>query len=232
MDTERTGEASNDVVDYMCLDVIAQKPPLDFDSWVSLIAHVEKLHYDDENRISSIYDSFLSEFPLCYGYWRKYAAHMIRLSTFDKIIQVFERAVLAVTHTVGVWLDYCVCCMSLFPDPNDVRRQFKRGLTHVGRDYLCYSLWDKYIEYEFSQQNWSALAYIYIQILTYPKKMLGDYYNRFTQLVAMFKEEMERQGTFTSEIDSMLDNELPVAYTDDCSVQQSSFGEGGGCVEV
>ncbi|KAL9671788.1 hypothetical protein QQ045_009361 [Rhodiola kirilowii] len=209
-----TVENSGEMVDDLRLDVIAETPS-DFDSWTSLISHVEKLYDEDEEKICSIYDSFLSDFPLCYGYWRKYASHMIRLCTFDKIIEVFERAVLAVTYSVDVWLDYCVFCMSLFPDPNDIRRQFKRGLSYIERDYLCHTLWDKYIEFEFSQQNWSALAYIYIQILRYPKRMLHDYYDRFTQLVAMFKEEMERQGTFVAEIDSVVANGSSTVYTDD-----------------
>uniref|UniRef100_A0A7N0U2W6 Pre-mRNA-processing factor 39 n=1 Tax=Kalanchoe fedtschenkoi TaxID=63787 RepID=A0A7N0U2W6_KALFE len=214
MDLLVAGEESEALVDDLRLDVITDKPS-DFDSWTSLISHVEKLYADDEEKICSTYDSFLSDFPLCYGYWRKYAAHRIRLCTFDKILEVFERAVQAVAYSVDVWLDYCVFCMSLFPDPNDVRRQFKRGLLNVGRDYSCHKLWDKYIEFEFSQQDWSALAHIYVQILRYPKKMLRNYYERFTQLVAMFKEEMEHQGAFVAEIDSMAANEVPAVYKDD-----------------
>ena len=58
-------------------------------------------------------------------------------------------------------------------------RLFKRGLSFVGRDYHCYNLWDKYIEYEYSQERWSSLANIYIQTLKFPTKKLHQYYERF-----------------------------------------------------
>ena len=69
-----------------------------------------------------MYDSFLLEFPLCQGYWRKYAAHKARLCTIDKVVEVFERAVQSATFCVGVWVDYCTFAVSAYEDPSDVRR--------------------------------------------------------------------------------------------------------------
>ena len=57
---------------------------------------------DDVEKICLIYDHFLSNFPLCHGYWRKYAAHMARLCTTDKVVEVFEKAVSAATYSVGM----------------------------------------------------------------------------------------------------------------------------------
>lgn len=73
-------------------------------------------------RLSLVYDSFLSKFPLCHVYWRKYADHKMRLCGTDKAVEVFERAVLAVTYSVGLWVDYCQFALSVFEDPDDVRR--------------------------------------------------------------------------------------------------------------
>lgn len=72
--------------------------------------------------IGLVYDSFLAEFPLCYGYWRKYADHKARLCSIDKVVEVFERAVQSATYSVDVWFHYCSLSMSTFEDPNDVRR--------------------------------------------------------------------------------------------------------------
>lgn len=57
-------------------------------------------------------------------------------------------------------------------------RLFERGLAYVGTDYLSFALWDKYIEYEYMQQEWGRLAMIYTRILEYPNQQLDRYFNR------------------------------------------------------
>lgn len=56
-------------------------------------------------------------------------------------------------------------------------RLFERGLVYVGLDFLSYTIWDKYIEYEFAQQKWSRLAMIYTRILENPNQQLDRYFN-------------------------------------------------------
>ncbi|KAF5738297.1 hypothetical protein HS088_TW13G01193 [Tripterygium wilfordii] len=164
---------------------------LDFDEWMSLISEIEKTYPENIEKICLVYESFLSKFPLCYGYWRKYAYHKIHFCGIDKGVEVFERAVQSATFSVDVWVDYCSFGISAFEDPSDVRRLFKRGMSFVGKDYLSHVLWDKYIEYEFSQQQWSSLAFIYIQTLQFPTKKLRQYYDSFKKLVAIWEEEMK-----------------------------------------
>lgn len=77
---------------------------------------------NDTERIFSVYDAFLFEFPLCYGYWKKYADHRARLGTIDKVVEVYERAVQSATYSVGLWVNYCSFGMLLFEDPVDIRR--------------------------------------------------------------------------------------------------------------
>ena len=77
---------------------------------------------DDMEKICLVYDRFLSKFPLCYGYWMKYASHMTHLCTLDKVIEVLERAVLSATYSVDLWVHYCSFGMSAFEDPSDIRR--------------------------------------------------------------------------------------------------------------
>ncbi|KAH9797609.1 tetratricopeptide repeat (TPR)-like superfamily protein [Citrus sinensis] len=98
---------------------------LDFDEWTSLLSEIENSCPDDIEMIGLVYDSFLAEFPLCYGYWRKYADHKARLCSIDKVVEVFERAVQSATYSVDVWFHYCSLSMSTFEDPNDVR-SFKK----------------------------------------------------------------------------------------------------------
>ncbi|XP_058094873.1 pre-mRNA-processing factor 39-1-like isoform X3 [Magnolia sinica] len=155
---------------------------LDFNSWTALIQETEKVAEDNILKIQKVYDAFLAEFPLCYGYWKKYADHEARLGAIDKVVEVYERAVQAVTYSVDIWLHYCMFAISTYGDPDTVRRLFERGLAYVGTDYLSYPLWDKYIEYEYSQQEWGHLAMIYTRILENPIQQLDRYFNSFKEL--------------------------------------------------
>ncbi|KAK9696904.1 hypothetical protein RND81_08G004400 [Saponaria officinalis] len=171
------------------LDEVVAQVSMDFEAWIALLSTVELMYNDDIDKISLVYDSFLSEFPLCYGYWKKYAEHYARLRSVENVVQIFERAVEAVPYSVGVWVDYCSFGVSSFEDPSDVCRLFERGLSFVGKDYICNLLWDKYIEFEFSQQHWDSLANIYIRTLKFPTKKLHHYYENFKKLVSIWEEE-------------------------------------------
>ncbi|KAG9446828.1 hypothetical protein H6P81_012956 [Aristolochia fimbriata] len=163
---------------------IVKANSLDFNAWTLLISETEKVAEDNILKIRKVYDAFLAEFPLCYGYWKKYADHEARLGSVDKIVEVYERAVQAVTYSVDIWLHYCVFAIATYEDPETIRRLFERGLAYVGTDYLSAPLWDKYIEYEYSQQEWSRIATIYTRILENPIQQLDRYYNSFKELVA------------------------------------------------
>ncbi|KAI4319502.1 hypothetical protein MLD38_033091 [Melastoma candidum] len=162
---------------------IVRANSLDFDAWVALIEETEKAAAGNILKIRRVYDSFLAEFPLCYGYWKKYAEHEAAGST-EKAIEVYERAVLGVTYSVDIWLHYCRFSITKCEDPEVIRRLFERGLAYVGTDYLSYSLWDEYIEYEYKQQEWCRLAVIYTRIFESPILYLDKYFNSFKELAA------------------------------------------------
>jgi hypothetical protein len=46
----------------------------------------------------------------------------------------------------------------------------------IHKDYLCYHLWDRYLEFESSQKQLNQLATIYINTLKFPTKKLHMYY--------------------------------------------------------
>ncbi|CAI0434610.1 unnamed protein product [Linum tenue] len=162
---------------------IVKANSLDFDAWTALIDETEKVAWDKILKIRRVYDAFLAEFPLCYGYWKKYADHEARLGDMDKVLEVYERAVVGVTYSVDIWLHYCTFAISTYGDPETIRRLFERGLTYVGTDYLSSPLWDKYIEYEEMHSEWARVASIYTRILEIPNRSLDNYFNRFKELV-------------------------------------------------
>ncbi|XP_031375680.1 pre-mRNA-processing factor 39-like [Punica granatum] len=156
---------------------------LDFDAWVTLIDETEKVAEGNILKIRRVYDAFLAEFPLCYGYWKKYAEHEAPGST-EKAVEVYEHAVQAVTYSVDIWLHYCRFAINKYEDPDIIRRLFERGLAYVGTDYLSYSLWDEYIEFEYKHQEWSRLAMIYTRIFENPILYFDKYYSSFKELAA------------------------------------------------
>ncbi|KAE9621885.1 putative tetratricopeptide-like helical domain-containing protein [Lupinus albus] len=101
---------------------IVRANSLDFTSWTSLIEETEKVAEDNILKIRRVYDAFLEEFPLCYGYWKKYADHEARVGSVDKVVEVYERAVQGVTYSVDMWLHYCIFAISTYGDPETVRR--------------------------------------------------------------------------------------------------------------
>ncbi|TKY62316.1 Cysteine-rich repeat secretory protein 3 [Spatholobus suberectus] len=161
---------------------IVRANSLDFTAWTALIEETEKVAEDNILKIRRVYDAFLAEFPLCYGYWKKYADHEARLGSIDKVVEVYERAVQGVTYSVDMWLHYCIFAINTYGDPDTVRRLFERGLAYVGADYLSFPLWDKYIEYEYMQQDWARLAMIYTRILENPNQQLDRYFSSFKEL--------------------------------------------------
>ncbi|XP_022728461.1 pre-mRNA-processing factor 39-like isoform X1 [Durio zibethinus] len=161
---------------------IVRANSLDFNVWTTLIEETEKVAENNILKIRKVYDAFLAEFPLCYGYWKKYADHEARIGSMDKVVEVYERAVQGVTYSVDIWVLYCAFAIETYGDPETIRRLFERGLAYVGTDYLSFPLWDKYIEYEYMHQEWSRLAVIYTRILENPSQQLERYFNSFKEL--------------------------------------------------
>ncbi|KAF8717970.1 hypothetical protein HU200_025435 [Digitaria exilis] len=157
---------------------------LDFNAWTALIDETERNAESNILKIRKVYDAFLAEFPLCFGYWKKYADHEGRLDGVSKVIEVYERAVLAVTYSVDIWYNYCQFAISTYDDPDIIRRLFERGLAYVGTDYRSNNLWDEYIKYEESLQAWSHLAVIYTRILEHPIMQLDRYFNCLKELAS------------------------------------------------
>lgn len=208
---------------------------LDFNSWTALIEETEKVAEANILKIRKVYDAFLAEFPLCFGYWKKYADHEARLHSANEVLEVYERAILAVTYSVDIWLHYCVFAISIYEDPDIIRRLFERGLAYVGTDYLSYPLWDEYIRYEESQQAWSNLAMIYTRILEHPIQQLDRYFNCFKDLAASRAlSEIRTPEEAALLVSASVESNVEGAHGEVCpdGVEQSSKPVSAGLTEV
>lgn len=95
---------------------------------------------DELDQLVSVYDNFLASWPLCYGYWKKYADAEQRHGSSERAIAVYERGVAATPYSIDIWVHYNNFLKSL-PDtsPDSIRRYcclHGMGQTRAGEHWL------------------------------------------------------------------------------------------------
>ena len=146
----------------------------DFDDWTKLLTAAEKV--GDGEKLLQVYDEFLTEYPLCYGYWSRYSV-AVGGHGGDRAT-IFERGVQAIPHSVDLWLQYIEYFIGTGADEEKVRALFERALKDVGSDFLSHNLWDKYIAYEHGQQATVNISHLYVRIMGMPIQQLDRFYQR------------------------------------------------------
>ena len=155
----------------------------DFDSWTKLITVTEQL--DALDKLETVYDGFLAEYPLCYGYWKKYADANGRHGGDPTLI--YERGVGAMPYSVDMWTHYIQHLLGTSADSQVTRKTFERALEYVGGDYLSHPVWDKYIDFETNLQATVNVSQIYDRVLSAPTQQIDRYFESFKQYVASKK---------------------------------------------
>jgi hypothetical protein len=61
---------------------------------------------DDLEKLRMVYDQFLASWPLCYGYWKKYAEAEHRHGHVELAVAVYERGVAATPSSIDMWVHY------------------------------------------------------------------------------------------------------------------------------
>lgn len=88
----------------------------------------------DIAQLRAVYDGFLAEYPLCYGYWKKYADAEQRHSSPEAAAAVFERGVAAISSSVDLWGHYAACRQTAGASADEVRGCARRaGLLRAVR---------------------------------------------------------------------------------------------------
>ncbi|KAI8614784.1 hypothetical protein BC830DRAFT_353194 [Chytriomyces sp. MP71] len=173
--------------------------PDDFSAWESLIKLAESSQSvpgasgpvnseSDSTVIASlrtVYDHFLAKFPLCFGYWKKYADAEMRIEGFTKATEVFERGVSAIHNSIDLWNHYCQFKVDKSSDDVEgIRTVFERAAQGVGYDFLSHTFWDKYIDYEEAKQQDARVFAILERIIRIPLHQYTRYFEKYSQLSA------------------------------------------------
>ncbi|KAJ3296251.1 hypothetical protein HDU79_007147 [Rhizoclosmatium sp. JEL0117] len=176
---------------------VVQVNPDDFAAWELLLRQSEA---HGQSNVRLAFDSFLEKFPLCFGYWKKYADSELRNEGPEKAEEVFERAVVAIHNSIDLWNHYCQFKIDNCSDPDAVRAVFERASQGVGYDFLSHTFWDKYIDYEETRNKdpVKALA-ILDRVIRIPLHQYSRYFEKFAKLLptvrptdAVSSDELER----------------------------------------
>jgi pre-mRNA-processing factor 39 len=82
----------------------------DFDTWMDLVKHIESyVRYKQKSKELNIkvYREILSEYPLCFGYWRKLADIYSVQGQEDQVISTYEEALDYLPVCIEIWAAYC-----------------------------------------------------------------------------------------------------------------------------
>lgn len=78
---------------------------------------------NDIERLRAVYEPFLSAFPLCYGYWKKYADAEHRHGNVEVAVAVYDRGVTATPRSMDLWGHYAAYRRAnAAGNPDDIRR--------------------------------------------------------------------------------------------------------------
>ncbi|TYZ66630.1 hypothetical protein PybrP1_002244 [[Pythium] brassicae (nom. inval.)] len=178
------------------LNDVVEKNPLDFNSWVQLLALVEAEASTAPETVASTYDRFLAEFPLCFGYWNKYEFALAQRVTADgapvvdpetavkRARAVYERGVVAVRHSVDMWAKYCEFLVATIRVPADeARAALESAVTACGSDPMAGPLWDSYITLETVNNDMLRLNDVFKRIMHHPLSNVEEFWEKYNQFV-------------------------------------------------
>ncbi|XP_021920001.1 pre-mRNA-processing factor 39 isoform X3 [Zootermopsis nevadensis] len=160
-----------------------KEDPSDFTGWTYLLQYV-----DQENDIEAAreaYDAFLSHYPYCYGYWRKYADYEKRKGNKEKCEEVFERGLKAIPLSVDLWIHFLNYSKATYPeDEEHLRTQFEKAIGACGMEFRSDRLWESYIKWETEGKRLQNVTDLYDRLLAMPTQGYTNHFDNFQEHVS------------------------------------------------
>ncbi|KAG0342409.1 hypothetical protein BG004_005683 [Podila humilis] len=172
---------------------VVQTNPAEFDAWEELMQLADRQEggFGPEapaaniENVRAIYDRFLDQFPLCFGYWKKYSDIEFMNRGVEAAIEIFERGVNSITNSVDLWVQYCTFVMDRKPEDSDqIEQLFERGAKHVGLDFMPHVFWDKYIEFLESKEEYGKLMKVMDRVIKIPMHQYARFFEKYAHLVS------------------------------------------------
>uniref|UniRef100_UPI00398E7ABD pre-mRNA-processing factor 39 isoform X2 n=1 Tax=Pristiophorus japonicus TaxID=55135 RepID=UPI00398E7ABD len=161
---------------------VIEDNPQDFTGWTYLLQYVEQ-----ENHILAArkaFDHFLSHYPYCYGYWKKYADLERRHDNIKGADEVYRRGLQAIPLSVDLWLHYINFIKetldSTIPETDaKIKSVFEHAVLAAGTDFRSDRLWETYINWENDRGDLEEVTGIYDRILGIPTQLYSHHFQRF-----------------------------------------------------
>ncbi|KAI0237084.1 hypothetical protein L0F63_000573 [Massospora cicadina] len=155
-----------------------------FGSWESLIEESERLYdskveteeFNSQNNLRQAYTGFLASYPLCYGYWKKFADFVYATegpSARSRYAKSFP----------DLWVYFLAFRMDQLHDKWVVRKAFKRGAEAIGIDFYSHPFWDKYLEFEQGLKNEDNVFGILSHVISIPMHQYAKYYEKYVAAI-------------------------------------------------
>eukprot|EP00475_Leptophrys_vorax_P022387 TRINITY_DN3047_c0_g1_i1.p1 TRINITY_DN3047_c0_g1~~TRINITY_DN3047_c0_g1_i1.p1 ORF type:complete len:625 (+),score=149.60 TRINITY_DN3047_c0_g1_i1:1725-3599(+) len=156
----------------------------DFSMWQDLAKAAEAKGLD---AMREAFGALLVEWPLCYGYWRKWSNKEVEAGNVHAALQIMQDAVTRAPFVHELWTHYCTIAIdSRLYDEDSLRSLFEAAVDRVGSDFNSEQLWNKYLEFEtlIAQRdgNHARVLLLFLRIISLPLKNLEEFYNRFKVL--------------------------------------------------
>ncbi|KAM4555748.1 pre-mRNA-processing factor 39 [Odontesthes bonariensis] len=170
--------------DFERLWKAAHDNPQDFTSWTDLLQYCEQESHVTASRRAL--EAFLARYPLCYGYWKKFADLERRAGYNDKAEEVCIQGLRAIPLSVDLWIHYInlllgTLDMNLPESPTRIRSVFEEAVASAGLDFHSDRLWDLYVEWEKEQGNMKNAAAVLDRVLNVPTQLYNTHYEKFKE---------------------------------------------------
>ncbi|KAL6117553.1 uncharacterized protein ACO6RY_15312 [Pungitius sinensis] len=168
--------------DFERLWKAAHDNPQDFTGWTDLLQYCEQESHITASRRAL--EAFLTRYPLCYGYWKKFADLERRAGFNNKAEEVCVQGLQAIPLSVDLWIHYInlllgTLDMNLPESPSRIRSVFEDAVVAAGLDFHSDRLWDLYVEWEKEQGNMKKAVAVLDRVLKVPTQLYNTHYDKF-----------------------------------------------------
>ncbi|XP_017545618.1 pre-mRNA-processing factor 39 isoform X2 [Pygocentrus nattereri] len=181
LEGEEEEEEGDLPVDFDRLWKVVSDNPQDFNGWTDLLQYCEQEGHMTASRRAL--NAFLVKYPLCYGYWKKFADMERRAGHNSKAEEVCVRGLKAIPLSVDLWIHYInlllgTLNMNLSESIERIRSAFEEAVTASGWDWHSDRLWDLYAEWEKEQGNLLAMTVVYDRVMRVPTQLYSTHYEK------------------------------------------------------
>ncbi|KAL5236934.1 hypothetical protein ACI65C_004344 [Semiaphis heraclei] len=198
-----------------------------FNLWENILQMADVQNIELNARMA--YSKFLELYPLCYGYWKKYANFEKRNNNIHEFEKVLENGLSVIPSSVDLWVYYMTYLRTERYDEEDhIRNEFERSLKMCGLDFLSDQLWHDYISWEMEINQIFNAANIYYRLIRVPTSNYLKNFIKFQEFI--FKQLPEEYLGLTAYferrhmiVQSFRSNHNSASFSHDCTPPGEDF---------